>query len=271
MKRYSIIQVPVLSFFSKPLYRDVCLHWRGTGFAYLLLLLAICWIPPVVKMHAGLARFIDNDTPKIVTQIPRISIVDGKASIKEAQPYYIRDPGTGKAIIIIDTTGTITSLANSDARGLVTKTEAIFKKSEIETRTFTFKEIKDFTLDQDRIKSWLAMARTFVAPAMYPVLALGSFVGRIIQLLLYAAIGMLFTSGCKSKRTYAELLRLSVIALTPCILIKTVLGMAQFHLPAAGLWYFLAAMGYLLLGIKAAAAEEVPPPIGPGQADQQAS
>jgi len=258
MKRYSIIHVPVLSFFSKPLYRDVCAHWKGTGLAYLLLLLALCWVPPIVRMHRDLARFIDNELPKIIVQIPVITIVEGNASIEEPQPYYIRDPKTGKAVVVIDTTGTITSLADADAMGLVTRTEAIFQKNKIETRTFSFKEIKNFTLNADRITSWLSVAKQYVALVVYPLALGGAFVSRTLQVLLYAAIGLLLASWCKSRRTYSELIRLSVIALTPCIIVKTVLATAQVHVPRAGLLYFLAAMGYLWFGIKAAAAD-VPP------------
>ena len=111
---------------------------------------------------------------------------------------------------------------------------------------------------QDRITSWLAIVKKYTAPALYLLAVLGSFVARIVQLLLYAAIGILFSSWCKSGRTYAELLRLSVIALTPCIIVRTVLAMAQVSVPVAGLWYFLAAMGYLFFGIKAASSEEDP-------------
>ena len=45
MKRYSIFHPLVLSFFSKSLYRDVGKNWRGTGLLYLLLIIALLWIP----------------------------------------------------------------------------------------------------------------------------------------------------------------------------------------------------------------------------------
>jgi hypothetical protein len=258
MKRYSIIHVPALSFFSKALYRDVCFHWKGTGFAYLLLLLAVCWIAPIVKLHVGLSDFVDKVAPKIVSQVPTISIINGKASIKEPQPYSIMDPETGKTLVVIDTTGSTSSLEGTKAIGLVTSTQAIFKKSKIETRTFSFNDIEQFTLDKDKITGWLDTAKTFVAAALYPLAVLGSFIVRIIQLLIYAVIGMLFASWCKGNRTYGELLRLSVVAVTPCIIVKTILGIGQIHIPYAGLWYFLGAMGFLFFGVKAASQDECP-------------
>lgn len=259
MKRYSIVHVPVLSFFSKALYRDVCHQWKGVGFAYLLLLLIVCWIAPIVKVHTGLSNFVDNEAPRIVSQIPTISIVDGKASINEPQPYRITEPDTGKTLAVIDTTGAARTLADANAFALITETEAIFKKSEIETQTFSFRDIDEFTLDQDMVTGWLAAAKKVVPPVLYVLAVLGAFVFRILQALIYACIGMMFASWCKARFTYASLLRLSIVAVTPGIIVETVLDVAQVNLPYAILWYFLAAMGFLYFGVKAASQDQDTP------------
>ena len=261
MKKYSMFQVPLLSFFSKDLYRYVCKQWKVLGFAYLLLLLAVCWIPTVVKINTLVTDVIDNDVPVIIQQIPTITIVDGKASIEESQPYYIRYPTIKSPIVVLDTTGKIISLEDTDAWALLTKTDFIIKESEVETRTLSLNEITEFTLNQEKIQVWVDTTKKFFAPTIYLSALLVSFVARIIQVLIYAVIGLLFASWCKSKRTYIELISLAIVAVTPGIIIKTILTMLSLKLPSAGLWYFLAAMGYLFFGIKAASVEEVPPQI----------
>lgn len=218
-------------------------------------------------MHADIAQFVDEEAPKLVSQIPKITFANGEASIEGDQPYTIRDPQTGQAIVVFDTTGSIASLKDTDAIGLITKTEATFRKNDMETRTFSFKEIKAFTLDRDVITGWLGTAKKFVAPAAYPFALLGSFVFRVVQLLIYAAIGLIFASWCKTRRTYPELLRLAAVAVTPVIIIKTVLGAAQIRIPVPWLlFFFLGAMGYLLFGILAAAAGERAHPSSPTSA-----
>jgi hypothetical protein len=256
MKRYSIFHIPVMSFFSKELYADIGLHWKGTCFGYLFLLLAICWIPGMFEINAAMSNFIKKEAPKIISQVPAFSIVNGEASINEPQPYYIKEPDTGKPLVIIDTTGKITSLEGSEAMGLVTKTKAVFKKSTVETRTFDFSGIKEFNLDQNRITGWLNIAKKLLIPVLYPICVLGSFVGRIIQVLIYAAIGLLFAFWCKSKLSYGGLVRSAVAAITPFIIIRTILGALQVSLPFAGLWYFLGAMAYLFFGVKAVSQEQ---------------
>ncbi|TKJ38924.1 MAG: hypothetical protein CEE38_04300 [Planctomycetes bacterium B3_Pla] len=82
-KTYSIFHIPVFSFFSKELYRDVGMHWKGVNFLYLLLLLAICLLPTTIKMYIGFANFANNEAPAIIEQIPEITINNGKVSINE--------------------------------------------------------------------------------------------------------------------------------------------------------------------------------------------
>ena len=136
MRRYSIFHVPALSFFSKKLYIDVSQNWKGVNFLYLLLLLAVCLTPTMINLHRGVSNFVDNEAPAIIDQIPEITITDGQVSIKEAQPYYIMDPDSNKPLAIIDTTGRIESLKETDALCLFTGNKVIMKKRNVENRTY---------------------------------------------------------------------------------------------------------------------------------------
>ncbi|MHC4394788.1 MAG: DUF1189 family protein [Planctomycetota bacterium] len=248
MKKFSIIHVPFLSFFSKELYIDVGLNWKGTGFAYLLLLLGLCWIPTIIKIYVSASDFVDNEAPALVEQVPEITIVDGEVSIKEPQPYYITSPDSNDVLVIIDTTGTINSLEETDALCLLTKTSVIYRQSKFETRTVKLSEVKYLFVDSKRITGWLQTLKKVIVIAMYPFALVGSYVYRIIQALIYAAIGLLFASLCKVTLSYDALLRLAIVAVTPCIIASTVLVLAGVGVP--GLLYLLVALGYLFFGVK---------------------
>jgi hypothetical protein len=248
-RKYSILHIPVMSFFSKDLYRDVGLNWRGTCLGYLLLLLAVCWIPWMVKTHMGLSKFVKDYAPKIVSQVPTITIKDGLASIDEPQPYYILVPDTNDVFIIIDTTGTITSLADSNALVLITKTEVIFAENEGETFSFADTDIKDFTLSQAKLNRWLNTLQKLAVPVMYPLALAFSYAYRIIQALIYAAVGLLFAHGFKTKIEYPAMLRLAVAAVTPAIIVNTITSLAG--IASCGMWmlYLGIALGYLAFGV----------------------
>jgi len=129
----------------------------------------------------------------------------------------------------------------------------MWRQGEFETRTIDLSEVKNFVLDSERIMGWLHTARKFLIIIIYPFALLGSYLYRIVQALIYAAIGLLFALWCKVTLSYATLLRLAVVAVTPCVLVKTILGIAGVHLPYAGLIYLVAALAYLFFGVHATA------------------
>ncbi len=248
MRRYSIFHVPALSFFSKKLYIDVSQNWKGVNFLYLLLLLAVCLTPTMINLHRGVSSFVKNEAPAIVNQVPEIKITDGRVSIKEAQPYYIIDPDSDRPLAIIDTTGRIDSLKDTDASCLLTGNKLIIKKSNVENRTYDLSQIKSFAISGEQINGGLQIGKKFLAVAIYPFALLGSYMYRIVQVLIYAAIGLLFASLCNTKLSYAALVRLAVVAVTPCIIVSTVLGFVGTSIP--GFLYLVAALAYLFFAVK---------------------
>ncbi|MBW8039619.1 MAG: DUF1189 domain-containing protein [Planctomycetes bacterium] len=252
MKKFSIIHLPVLSFFSKDLYRDVGLHWNRICFGYLLLLLAICWIPMMVRINTGFAEFVKNEAPRVVDQVPEITITDGQVSIKEPQPYFIREPDSNEIIAVIDITGSIKSPADANAFFLLTDNSMIIRQTDFKTQTIDLSQVKSFTMDSATITSWMHTAKKFLVIILYPLALLSSYVYRIIQALIFAAVGLLFASLCKVSLSYGALLRLAVVAMTPCMIVKTVFGLAGVHLPCGvGLVYLLVALAYLYFGVYA--------------------
>lgn len=269
MKKFSIVHIPPLSFFSKDLYTDVAMNWRGVNFLYLFLLLVICWVPRMFQLDKFFSRLVETELPPVISQVPEISITDGEVSIKEPQPYSIKNPKGDKVLAIIDTTGKINSLEKNGPYCLLTKNALIIRKSEVETRTYSLSQIKNFVLTSDRLTTWIRIFKKVFVAAIYPIAVFSSFITRIIQALIYAAIGLLFASWCRITLTYKSLIRMAVVAVTPCIIIKTVIASAGVQLPWANLIYLLLALAYLFFGVKATAEEitkqqEIQPPEQPG-------
>ncbi len=248
-----MFHVPTMSFYSGDLYWDVCHNWKGVGFLYLFLLLAVCWMPRAMTIQGGVAAFVETEAPPIVTQIPQITVAGGEVWADVIQPYTIVDPKTQKALAIIDTTGQITSLTEQEANVLVTQKELIVRRTHLDTRSLSFDPNFDFTLDQHKVTRWLDTMRRVTAVWIYPLALLGSWFLRVIQLLIYALIGLQFARSLHSRRTYDSLLRLSAVAVTPAIIVNTILGVANIQIPMPGLCYFLAAMCCLYFGIRSAA------------------
>src|SRR6267143_2533146 len=250
MKRYSIFHPLILSFFSKALYRDVGQRWRGTGLTYLLLVLAIVWIPTMIKMQFGLAQFVDHDSAKITEQIPAITISHGKVSTNVTTPYYIKDPETGADLIIIDTTGQYEKLDNVPARGLLLTQSKIITHNGPETKVYDLSGVDHFYVDRARVEGWLTMARRWFVPAAYPLILVFSFVFRAIQVLIYALIGMLFTRLLQVNLDYKTLMRLAAVSLTPVLVLDLLLEFIPIRIPMWTLLGVCLALGYLYFAVK---------------------
>ncbi len=262
MKRHSALDALVLSFCSKPLYQDVATNWRGTGFAYLLLLLALCWVPEMAKLQIGFSKYVREDAAKLVKQIPSITISDGEVSTDVETPYFIKDPEKGKVLAIIDLTGQYTSLDNSPADMLLTKHQ-VFTRNNYEIRTYDLKGVKSFHLDQNRVQGWLNVARSWMLVVIYPFALLFSFVYRIVQALIYGACGMIIAKIVKVELEYLTLLRLAAVAVTPAVILDTIRSVGSIHIPLWSLLCFLIAMGYLFFAVNANTAREAAPPAQP--------
>ena len=259
MKRYSIFHPLVLSFFSKSLYRDVGKHWRGTGLLYLLVVLALFWIPTIIKGHLEMSRWVAGDSKEITKQIPAITISNGQVSTDVPTPYFIKDPKTGATIAIIDTTGQYKTLDETDAKLLLTKSKVIISKSATETQTYYLSSVQSFYVDRARVEGWLGILGRWFGPVLYPLAVIFSFIFRAIQMLIYALIGLLFVKILHAKLDFKTLMRLAAIAITPVLILDLLFEFVPLHIPRWSLVGIVIALGYLFFAVKVnAEPEDVP-------------
>lgn len=250
MKRYTVFHPLVLSFFSKSLYRDVGQYWRGTGLAYMLLVVALVWIPTMIKMQSGLEDFVSHDSKKFTEQLPAITISKGKVSTDVTTPYFMKDDVSGATFMIIDTTGEYQNLDNTDAKALLTKTKLIMRQSATETKVYDLSGVDGVSFDRARVEGWLLTGKHWFIPVGYPLFVGFAFAFRAIQMLIYALIGLLFASMLHVKLEYKALMRLAAIAITPVLILDLVREFVHVPIP---LWWLLGiaiALGYLFLGVK---------------------
>ena len=261
MKQHNYFEAFYLSIYSAPLYRDVGRNWKGTGFLYLLLLLALAWVPEVAGIHTQMSEAIDTAGQAFAAQVPAITISDGEVSTDVETPYFIRDPEKDKVWAIIDLTGEYTSLENTEAEVLLTRNQVLMRRSRgtiEETRTYDLSSVESFSVSGDEVSRWLEAAKSWLAILFYAFAVLFSFVYRMIQALLYAAIGLLIARSLTVELAYGTLLRLAVVALTPVIILVTIRSLASVSIPGLWLVAFAVAMGYLIFAIKANAAPAEP-------------
>ncbi len=266
MRRYSVFHPLILSFFSRSLYRDVGKHWRGTGLLYLLFILALVWIPTMIKWQITFSTWVDGDSKEITKQIPAIRISKGRVSTDVTTPYFIKDPKTGTDMAIIDTTGEYETLENTDARFLLTESKLSVRKNATESRTYDLSGVQSFYVDRLNVESWLVTVRRWFIPILYPLAVIFSFILRAIQILVYALVGLLFAGILHVKLSFKALMRLAAISITPVLLLNLLFEFVPARIPWWSLIGVVIALAYLFFAVKVnAEPEDMPqyqPPVG---------
>ena len=258
-RRYSLWHPFYMSFYSKSFYRDVAQHWRGFAFLYLIVLVALLSLLASAEIHFYMTGYIDRYGPEFIDQLPTVTIRDGRTTIDQPEPYTITDPETGQPIAIIDTTGKTRSLSGSPALVLLTEDRLMVKKDLREVRTFDLSEIEAFQINRQSARVWMDMMRSWSAVIVFPFLLAGNLIYRLLQVLVYSAIGMLMARAQKTYLTYQALISVAIMAITPVMLLDLVVPLTGI---SPGFWGFLAVMlsvGFLYYGIRAN--HHQPPPI----------
>jgi hypothetical protein len=269
MKRFSILDPLYMSFYSAELYQDVARRWKRVGLGYLFLAMALLQLPMAVKIHAGFSKWVRNDAREVVDKIPRITIRHGEVSTDVETPYYIdapREPAnrmnrSSQYLAVIDLTGKYKTLEDVSADILLTKHSLAMRNRPTEVRTYDLSGIDDFSVDSARIHGWMDSSRVFVAPGFYVFVLLFSFFYRVVQNLLYAAIGLGFACSLNVALEYPALMRLAAVAVTPPMILNEAVQLASTNIPAWSLICLAMAMGYLYFGVKSAgpAAPQITP------------
>jgi hypothetical protein len=266
-RRFSVFSALVLAPFSSAVWRDAGLHWRGIGLGYMALLLAVTWLIIGIRYQIEFGRFLENEAPKIVNQIPKITIKDGQVSADAEQPYTIRSPDSQQPIAVIDTTGQITEIP-PDVMFLLTRDALIARNNPAETRRYDLSQVESLEIDREGIEKALAIAKVLVIPIGVPFLFAFSLVWRLVLMLILGAIGMAIGSlmgsmamaigsGRNQGLAFPAHLRLAAIAMTPGIWLGTFTALAS--VPAG--WYWIPiqmalAVSYLVFAVRACRPEE---------------
>lgn len=249
MSRYNIIQAIFMSFYSKKLYRDVVTNWGGKTVLYLLFILFLSWIAFAVKFQAGMSVFATTDIDKIVAQVPVLAIKDGKISTPENHPYEVYAPNAKEKIAVIDTSGQVKTLEDAKAPILITDTQIITQTKPNEIKTNQVPNTLNMNIDPQVVSAYIKQYLPYIWIPFLFIIVLLSFIYRLVQALIYGAFGKLFSVIINAKITYGQCIQIVFVALTPAIIVASVLDYFNIVFPKQLLCYFALTILYLFFGI----------------------
>lgn len=251
MPQYGLFQAIFMSFYSRKLYRDVAVNWGAKSLVYLLMLLCLSWIFFTVQIQRSLITGYSALSEAMVTQIPVMTLNNGKLSTPLAKPYLITDPQSGEELVVIDTTGQYTSLDQTKAFILITDSKILIRPKPNQQRINELPAKLNFTFHPEKVND---LINKFIYFLWIPIFILSisiSFIYRMLQSLIYAVLGKLMGYLMGVQLSYWQIVQVMMVAITPVIVTCTVLHSLYIVIPHHNLFYFLLAMGYLVYGILA--------------------
>lgn len=223
---------------------------------FLLLVVTAAWVPAALKAGAGFGRFADKMKAEALASFPAISIVEGQVSVDPPGRHAVKDPDTGKDLLVIDLSRTAADAAGIDGNLLLlTKSQLIVRRQRRrDTRIYDLNGW-NFQVDAARIAGWLDAGKPLIPAVMFAVGATTSFFFRLLQALFYAALGLLFARGL----TYSPLVRLAVVAaVAPVILLNAAKNTLGLQVPFWSPICFALALSLLWLAVKTVAEPAAP-------------
>jgi hypothetical protein len=112
-----------------------------------------------------------------------------------------------------------------------------------------FSGIQHLVIDKNLIYSWIeSFKRNFIF-IIYPCVLLFSFLCYSVQILLCAWLGKFFARMFDLEMPFRALVRLSVVAFTPPLVLQTVHSLLNIEFPYSGVISLFFATCYLYFGV----------------------
>lgn len=101
-----------------------------------------------------------------------------------------------------------------------------------------------------KAQKWASEVEWILPFIVMTFICIGQFIFKLLQAVVYAFIGLIFSALCKVKLTYGQAYRLSIVSTTPAFFLVT---LSSFFLDIQHAWLiaFIIEMGYLFFAVSA--------------------
>jgi len=234
-------QALYLSFFSSKLYLDVAKRWKGFGFVYLLLALAIFTLPFSIRVALESNKFFNEQVVQPISNLPTLYLQNGTISINEPTPYFVKN-SRGQTVMIVDTTGSIKEIDTKtwpELNILITKDQFLYRlpppplffnsddKDDFANKLTNTVGKVPFNKQGNMMfkgKEWIQSVnfkrlKMAVAAVIYPTIVLTAFGIFLVMILVLALMGQFIAKlFFDVSISYKQACRLLAVSMTPVIL-----------------------------------------------------
>lgn len=253
----------VNSFYSPKFYPSILKKSFKASLGYFLLLAVFLTIirltTLITPLFISAPKIIQEFAGNITACYPKdleVNIRNGQASVSASEPYFIKScqEDNSQNLVVIDTKTPFsqTQFDNYKVLAWVTKDSVIFRKNDVETRTYSLAKMNDFTLNKTVLDSFintLTPYLKFVGPVLLFLSLIGvylSYTLRLIYLLLLSSLIWLLSRLFKHNLDYFQAYKIGLHAITLGLIVELLLALAK---PWTGIYGFPFMVSILTLGV----------------------
>jgi Protein of unknown function (DUF1189) len=251
MKQFTTWQAPFYSFWSKSFYVDVAKNWHGLAYGYLFFLVCFTWIFMSIKKQMDFTYFADHKVSPLIMEMPTVTIEKGLLSIDKPSPYTIKD-SDDQPVITFDTREKPISPGTMPGTFLITK-DSIYGKNQPPEQKLDLSTMADhMVINQKVAQQFVTDFGRSIALIVFMIAVPIGFIFCILQSLIYGLIGLLMVRINKINLSYPVLVRLSAVAMTPVLLIDSIIKVRTIDMTTFTVWpiaAFIINIIYLMFAI----------------------
>ena len=256
----TFLLAPLMTLFSKRLYRKALHSGVGRGFGYLLYLTVLFCVLTFVLCQLRLLPLTSQFIDWLVQVTPEMTLTQTGLNVDVAQPYLVEHPAIGP-LYLIDTTKSASDLLADQSPAVI-----LIGKNAVVARQPQRNQVRVFNLDQameqvrqanrplqitKQVMNQLSKRLLgMLVPIVLVFLAPLFFIWKLLAALFYSLLALLLNLFRKEKLRYSALFNVACYAITPVTVIQAV-GISFPELPIR-LNFFLAialSVAYLCFGI----------------------
>lgn len=237
--------------YSKDFYKDVGDNWHGTGFGYLFGLLFLCTLVVSIVLNMHLQSIITTWEQSSFQQIPTMHFKDGTMQTDSQGVQVINTPA-GEPFVVVDTVGKYTKEHMPNAPVLMTSTAAYVSSTDGSVKEYSYKELGSMDISADSVTKVVHATKYWLIFLLVAGILISVYVYRILLSLIYALLGEIVRMACKWHLPYLSLLRVTVVAQTPVLLLGTLVLVVPVYVTHLWVLGWIINLSYIFFGIHAA-------------------
>ncbi|MBI2018321.1 DUF1189 family protein [Candidatus Daviesbacteria bacterium] len=240
----NFLKTVINSIYSPEFYSIVLTKSFKKNLSYFFLLILLLTITRLITLISPLffetAQALQTFATDIIDCYPKdlkVKITKGQVTINAEEPYFISSCEGDKSqnLVVIDTKTPYSSTKFDEYQvaAWITKDSIVYKKSDVESRTYSLAQIKDFKLNQEVLNSFYQKFSPYLK-FVGPMLLLLSFIGlylayilRLIHLLLLASLIWLLSKIFRRTLGFGQSYKVSLYAITLGLIVDLVVSLTS--------------------------------------------